>query len=131
MKEGLTGHVRLLGYRNDIEKVLQAADCFVFPSKREGFGMAAVEAMAAGKPLITSDCRGTREYMENHVTGIVCAENTPKSYANAIEQIKNSAALREKTGKACRKKALQFGSEETRRVMRCVYEQASKKRGAK
>ena len=49
-REGLSERVRLLGYRKDIEDVLPAADCFLFPSKREGFGMAAVEAMAAGLP---------------------------------------------------------------------------------
>ena len=127
-REGLSGHVKLLGYRKDIDRVLQAADCFIFPSKREGFGMAAVEAMAAGKAMITSDCRGTREYMENHITGIVCKRNVPRSYAIAIEQMKNSSILRKKTEKICRKKALQFGIEETKHVMRQIYELASRGR---
>ena len=51
-REGLSERVRLLGYRKDIEDVLPAADCFLFPSKREGFGMAAVEAME-GATLIS------------------------------------------------------------------------------
>ena len=115
-EEGLQGHVKLLGYRKDIEKVLQGADCFIFPSRREGFGMAAVEAMAVGVPLITSDCRGTREYMLDGRTGIVCSD-----YANAIERMKASVSMRNRMGQVCRRRALQFSKEESARVMRQVY----------
>lgn len=61
-RAGLSREVQLLGYRKDIERFYRAADCFLFPSIREGFGMAAVEAMASGLPLIASYNRGTREY---------------------------------------------------------------------
>lgn len=44
--------VKLLGSRSDVPKLLQAADCFLFPSVWEGFGMVAVEAQAAGLPCI-------------------------------------------------------------------------------
>lgn len=44
--------VKLLGSRSDVPKLLQAADCFLFPSVWEGFGMVAVEAQAAGLPVI-------------------------------------------------------------------------------
>lgn len=44
--------VKLLGSRSDVPKLLQAADCFLFPSLWEGFGMVAVEAQAAGLPCI-------------------------------------------------------------------------------
>ena len=57
-KLGVARQVRFFGFRNDIPRMLQGADCFVFPSKREGLGIAALEAMAAGLPMITSDCRG-------------------------------------------------------------------------
>lgn len=51
----LTDRVLLLGNRHDISGVLQAADCFLFPSKWEGLGIVAVEAQAAGLPCICSD----------------------------------------------------------------------------
>lgn len=51
----LQDNVMLLGSRNDVPKLLQAADCFLFPSVWEGFGMGAVEAQAAGLPCICSD----------------------------------------------------------------------------
>ena len=46
--------VKLLGNRNDVADILQAVDIFMFPSKYEGFGMAALEAQAAGLPTIIS-----------------------------------------------------------------------------
>ncbi len=122
VKEGLQDHVKLLGYRKDVESVLHGADCFIFPSRREGFGMAAVEAMASGIPLITSDCRGTREYMMHGKTGLVCRDNSPDAYATAIEKMKTNASVRNTMGRVCRKQALQFSKEESARVMRLVYE---------
>lgn len=122
-KKGLQGKVKLLGYRKDIERILPAADCFLFPSKREGFGMAAVEAMAAGLPLITSDCRGTREYMKDGVTGIVCRKNCAESYKRAVRDLMNNPWKRQRMRAACQEAALLFSRNATENVMRHVYEE--------
>lgn len=50
--------VHLLGYRNDVAEIYQAADVFVFPSKREGLSVALMEAMASGLPIVCSKVRG-------------------------------------------------------------------------
>ena len=47
--------VRLLGWKPDVENYLQAMDCFLLPSRFEGLGSAAVEALASGLPCIVSD----------------------------------------------------------------------------
>ena len=52
---GITNHVIFTGIRSDIPDLLQAMDCFVFPSFYEGLGIVAVEAQAAGLPCIVSD----------------------------------------------------------------------------
>lgn len=52
---GLKDAVLLLGNRQDVPEVLQAADCFLFPSLWEGLGIVAVEAQAAGLPCLCSD----------------------------------------------------------------------------
>lgn len=51
----LRGHVHLLGNRSDVPALLRAADRFCFPSTDEGLGLAAVEAQAAGLPVVMSD----------------------------------------------------------------------------
>ena len=55
MRLGLSDKVLFLGTRTDVPALLQAMDCFVFPSRYEGLGMAVVEAQAAGLPCAASD----------------------------------------------------------------------------
>ena len=52
---GLNESVLLLGWKTDVENYLQAMDCFLLPSRFEGLGIAAVEALASGLPCIVSD----------------------------------------------------------------------------
>ena len=54
-EKGLQDHVKLLGLRNDIEKILPSRDLFFMPSKFEGLGIALIEAQAAGLPCVGSD----------------------------------------------------------------------------
>ena len=51
----LQGAVKLLGQRNDVSELMQAMDCFVFPTLSEGLGIVAIEAQAAGLPTVVSD----------------------------------------------------------------------------
>ena len=62
-KLGLEEKVKLLGYRNDINKILEVSDFFVFPSYYEGLPGALIEAIFAKKPIIFSDIPENRECM--------------------------------------------------------------------
>jgi glycosyltransferase involved in cell wall biosynthesis len=53
-RKGLEGRVRLLGVRNDMPDLMLASDVLLFPSRMEGLGMVAVEAQAAGLPVLAS-----------------------------------------------------------------------------
>jgi glycosyltransferase involved in cell wall biosynthesis len=57
-KLGLSNRVHLLGHRKDIPLILAAADLFVFPSKREGFGMALLEAILSDLDFVAFRIRG-------------------------------------------------------------------------
>lgn len=118
---GIADRVKLLGFRNDIPRMLAAADAFIFPSRREGLGIAAIEALAAGIPLITSDCRGTREYMEHGVNGLVCRNGTAQEYAEAILQMKENPAMCAKMAAMCLKTAEKFDISQTDKIMRKLY----------
>jgi len=60
-KLGIKDQVHLLGFRDDVDNLLQIADLFVFPSHREGLSVALMEAMSCKVPVICSDIRGNRD----------------------------------------------------------------------
>ena len=124
-KYHLEKQVRLLGYRNDIHEVLQSADCFAFPSKREGLGIAAIEALACEVPVIASDNRGSREYMRHLENGIVCKAENTEDFVHAILRMEQSGDLRDKMGKQGRKTAEKFSIKATDKIMRRVYHEIS------
>lgn len=118
---GIKDRFTLFGFRNDIPQMLSMADCFVFPSLREGLGIAAIEAMAAGVPLITSDCRGTREYARDQINGLVCVDDRPEAYAKAIVQLRDDAEKRRSMSEACVNMSSYFDISVTDSIMRQVY----------
>lgn len=126
---GLQQRVRLLGYRRDVAEVLQSADCFAFPSKREGLGIAAVEALACEVPVIAADNRGTREYVRDGENGIVCDAGSETDFADAIGRLIKSEALRQRLREGCRETAEHFSIEATDKIMRRIYGEADSEWG--
>lgn len=121
-ERGLEGQIRLLGYRTDMENVLSSADCFAFPSIREGLGIAAVEALMCQVPLITADNRGTREYLVEDVNGIMCHRNSVDSYRKAIMRLLEHKNTRKRYRMACRESAMKFAITEVDKDMRKIYD---------
>ncbi|MCM1103721.1 MAG: glycosyltransferase family 4 protein [Clostridium sp.] len=127
---GVENRVKLLGYRTDVEEVLQTADCFVFPSIREGFGIAAVEALACGVPVIAGNNRGTREYMRDGINGILCPPLDRKAFARAIGTLYEDPEYRQRLAAACRESILPFSLTAVDRDMRRIYRNAAKTKTA-
>lgn len=107
-----------------MEEILQSADCFAFPSYREGLGIAAIEALACGVPLIAAKNRGTKEYVKENVNGIFCEAENAESFAKAIEKLYTDAEYRKHLAAGCRQSALAFSCEETIAKMKQVYKKA-------
>lgn len=84
---GLADHVHLLGYRKDIPELNHVADVFCFPSLREGLGLAAIEAMACGLPLITSNVHGINDYSIEGITGYKCDSGNAQQFSVAIRKL--------------------------------------------
>ena len=91
---GLDEKIYILGYCDNINEYLHLADAFAFPSKREGLGLAALEAMAAGLPLITSNIHGIKDYSINEVTGFSYFPNDVDGFATGINKLMLSKDLR-------------------------------------
>ncbi len=117
---GLEENIRLLGYREDMEEVLQSADVFAFPSKREGLGVAAIEALLCGVPLIAADNRGTREYAVDGKNALVCRADHPEEFADAIRKM-TDADFRNKLAERCRTSAMPFTICSVEEKMRKIY----------
>jgi len=77
-------NVRFLGYRTDIPDILSATDIYVHPSVEEGFGIAIIEAMAVGLPVIATNVGGIPEIITNGVNGILVPPENPQALAEAI-----------------------------------------------
>lgn len=127
-KKGVAENVRFYGYQTDVRPYLMAADTLAFPTIREGLGMAALEALAMGVPVLASDNRGTREFMVNEKNGYVCKENIPEKYAEYILQIykeRNKWGTDMEKRAVVRKSTEPFDKHKTAVVMRKVYESAT------
>lgn len=88
-KFDLRKQVKLLGYRSDIIEICKASDVFAFPSKREGLGLAALEAMACGLPILTSNIHGIRDYSINGITGYYFKPTDVDGFSDAIKILEN------------------------------------------
>jgi glycosyltransferase involved in cell wall biosynthesis len=128
-KNDLSDMVCFYGYKSDIRVYLAAADVMVFPSIREGLGMAALEALSTGLPVIASENRGSKEYIIDRRNGLLVSEDSTKAYSKAVleamlrEQDSNDLSRRENI----RESVSGFSRSETEKIMRKVYEDARDK----
>ena len=102
---GIAGNVSFLGWREDLPSVLRSWSIFVLPSLDEGFGVAALEAMASGLPVVASDVGGLRELMQDGETGFLVPPEAPAEFAKKIRLLLENQELREKMGSAGRNRA--------------------------
>lgn len=97
---GLDGQVRFLGQRDDVSDLLEACDVFVLPSQREGLGVAALEAMAAGRPVVATRVGGLAEAVIHEETGLLVPPEDPAALAESLARSIGDLALRERLGAA-------------------------------
>jgi glycosyltransferase involved in cell wall biosynthesis len=92
---GLTGCVRLLGFRRNPYRYMAAADVFVLSSLFEGFGNVIVEAMACGAPVVATDCPyGPREIIRDGENGILVEPASAASLARGILRVLTDEELK-------------------------------------
>ena len=83
----LINKIRLLGRVNDLYRILKLADVFLLPSEQESFGLAALEAMAAGTPVISSNAGGIPEVNIHEKTGYVANIGDVKTMTKYAKQL--------------------------------------------
>lgn len=83
----VSDRLHLLGYRNDVIRIMKSCDIFVFPSKREGLSVALMEAMACGLPCIASKIRGNTDLVQEQPFINLCSPYDNKDFFKEIINI--------------------------------------------
>lgn len=126
----LVGTVKELAYREDLQRTIsragldgrvcftgplegtalraayRRATIFVLPTLRDAYGMAIVEAMGEGAPVVASRVGGIPEIIRDGVDGLLVPPRHPRALANAIERLLGDADLRREMARQARKRAL-------------------------
>ncbi len=109
---GLEDKVNLVGFVSDAKAYLKKLDVFVMPSLWEGFGIAALEAMAFGKPVIVSDVAGLNELVENGKSGLLVKPGDASDLVQKIFMLCRDRSLRMELGKNAAERAKRFSCRE-------------------
>jgi glycosyltransferase involved in cell wall biosynthesis len=88
----------LLGHRDDVPRLLGAADMFVLASDFEAVPMAILEAMATGLPVVATNVGSISDVIRDGDSGILVAPGDPDSLASALVSLAGNPALRERLG---------------------------------
>ena len=94
LSRDLPPNVKLLGRLDDVRPLLFAADVFAVPSRREGQGIAALEAMAAGVPVVASRVGGLAEMLTDGETALLVPPGDPEALAAALSRLHSDSRLR-------------------------------------
>ena len=84
---GLNDVVAMPGWRDDVSAALSSLTLFVSAARSDPFGLASVEAMAAGLPIIATASEGALEILEDGVSGILVPADNPEALAKAINEL--------------------------------------------
>ncbi len=95
----LNPHVQLLGYRNDVPRLIKTADIYVSSSWSEGLGTSVLEALACEKPVVATEAGGVSEMVIDHNTGLLVPNRNPEALAKAIHYILNNLEEAKKMAK--------------------------------
>lgn len=104
---GLAAHVEFLGHREDVPALLAGADAYVLPSRSEAFPNGAIEAMAAGLPVVASAVGGLLDLIEDGRTGRLVAPSDPDALAAAVRWLVEHPSGARAMGAAARAAVLQ------------------------
>ncbi len=94
------GRIRFLGERRDIPEILSALDLYVQPSRREGFGLSALEAMASGLAVVASSTGGLPEVVRDGETGVLVPPGDAEALAAAVAHLLEDGERRRRMGAA-------------------------------
>lgn len=119
---GVSERIRFLGRRDDVPALLAACDVFALPSLYEGSSLAVLEAMAAGRAVVSSAIPGTEELIEDGRSGLLVPPRDPEALASALGRLLADERLRADLAAAARQRAeREFGSDAMAARVAAIY----------
>jgi glycosyltransferase involved in cell wall biosynthesis len=121
---GLAGNVELLGWREDVSRIVGELDVAVLPSVREGSPLAVLEYMAAAAPIVATRVGGMPELIEEGVHGLLVAPGDPEALASAIWRMLDDRTLAAGLGRsASARRGAEFGIERLIERVEALYDE--------
>jgi glycosyltransferase involved in cell wall biosynthesis len=128
---GLSGRLRMLGFREDVPEILRQVDCLVHASiLPEPFGQVVLEGMAHGLPVIAADAGGPAELVIDGQTGLLTAPGDIGALSDAMRRLADDSVLRQRLGASARKAVAAFTPDVISAQISRVYWQVLKKRSS-
>ncbi len=122
---GVGDRVTFLGAFPTVEAIMRSADVFLLPSSLEAFGLAALEAMASGVPVVATSVGGIPEVVEDGVSGFLREPKDVPALAGAVRTLLQDDALHARMAAAGRERAVTtFAEENVTHMYAEVYEAA-------
>ncbi len=121
VKDNSIEGVKFLGFREDIPELLAASDVLVSVSKREGLPKNVMEAMAAGKPVIGTNVRGTRDLVKHNENGMLIDLKKRHNLASAVKTLSSSKILRASYAKKARDLIEEYTVQQVLDEMSMIY----------
>jgi glycosyltransferase involved in cell wall biosynthesis len=117
---GLSEHVRFLGRRSDVPRLLSGIDVVLMPSRSEGLGLAAIEALAAARPVIGFAVGGLPEVVADGISGRLVPPGDNEAFADAVIETLRDSGRRCSYARGAAAAAGRFGIEaHVQRLMDC------------
>lgn len=121
---GLRENLRYIGFREDVESVYAAADVVVCASEFESFGKANIEAMACGKPVVSTRSGGPSETVLDGVSGYLVDSGDASAMAERVIELLGDSNLRAKMGLAGRQRVEEsFSLEASTAAYSAIFEE--------
>lgn len=112
---------------SEVRAYYQRASIVVCPSRREGFGFAAHEAMAHGRPVVGTRVGGLVDAIEDGVTGVLVPPREPPALRAALLRLLGDPELRRRMGEAARARARErFSVEASTRALKTLYAEVAR-----
>ncbi len=118
---GVQGHVQFMGFRTDVAHFAQIADVAISASRHEGLGIALLEQMMCAVPVVASEDRGHREFVDEGRTGFLFAQGNRQEFVTKVKALHDHPALRARMGAAAQEKAEEFTLAQSMHEMKQIY----------